>query len=132
MCIYRKLGYKLPPLGKYVAGNLFLDRDEDVRKDCENRFEEAGKNLGLEVICWRDLPKRPSVLGSTAQQTEPILKQVFMKCISDDTDSVSQHPKQKDEGGKSQERVDSKPDTLNRQAYILRKGITSQFNNDPA
>ena len=122
----------MPPLGKYVAGNLFLDRDEDVRKDCENRFEEAGKNLGLEVICWRDLPKRPSVLGSTAQQTEPILKQVFMKCISDDTDSVSQHPKQKDEGGKSQERVDSKPDTLNRQAYILRKWITSQFNNDPA
>ena len=90
----------MPPLGKYVAGNLFIDRDEDVRKDCENRFEEAGKNLGLEVICWRDLPKRPSVLGSTAQQTEPILKQVFMKCISDDTDSVSQHPKQKDEGGK--------------------------------
>ena len=120
----------MPPLGKYVSGILFLDQDEDVRQDCEKRFEEAGKNLGLEIICWRDLPKQSSVLGNMAQTTEPVLKQVFMKCI--DSDDVSQHPRQKDEGGKSEDGNDTKPNKLNRQAYILRKYMTNEFNNDPA
>ena len=105
-----------------MTGILFLDQDEDVRQDCEKRFEEAGQKLGLEIICWRDLPKRPSVLGKTAQATEPVLKQVFMKFI--DSDDVSQHPRQKDEGGKSDDGNDTKPDKLNRQAYILRKFMT--------
>ena len=100
----------MPLLGQYVSGILFLDQDEDVRQDCEKRFEEAGKNLGLEIICWRDLPKQSSVLGNMAQTTEPVLKQVFMKCI--DSDDVSQHPRQKDEGGKCEDGNDTKPNNL--------------------
>ena len=117
-------------MGEYVSGILFLDQDEDVREDCEKRFEEAGKTLGLEIICWRDVPKQTSVLGQCAQATEPVLRQVFMKCI--ENDDLSQHPKQKDEGGKVIKDSNTSPDRLDRQAYILRKWMTNQFNNDPA
>ena len=125
-----------------MTGIMFLDQDDDVRHDCEKRFEEAGKDLGLEVICWRDVPKKPSALGRTAQATEPVLRQIFMKCINEgeeDSDSpmdrddehISQHPKQKDEGGKLEDEDDTKPNKLNRQAFILRKWMTNLFETEP-
>jgi len=46
-----------------------------------SRFEEAAKEVGTPVLCWRPVPSNNSMLGETAVNSEPEIMQVIGKKI---------------------------------------------------
>jgi glutamate synthase (NADPH/NADH) len=80
-------GIDLPPKGKYVAGNVFLNPDRSSSEVAKTTFEEIAANLKLEVLGWRSLPTNNSALGDAALATEPIVEQVFVRSVKDISES---------------------------------------------
>lgn len=75
------MGIKLPPLGQYATGILYL---EDIAQtQCENEFEALAKTLGLTVLGWRTVPSNANAIGIVARKSEPVSRQVFV--TADDT-----------------------------------------------
>ena len=70
--------FDLPSFGQYATGNVFLPKKENQRDYCISVFEKFIKEQGLNVQGWREVPIDPSVLGSIAEQTEPVVKQIFI------------------------------------------------------
>ncbi|RMZ17720.1 hypothetical protein D0860_00290 [Hortaea werneckii] len=64
-------GIKLPPLGKYAAGNLFFKPEEETLKDTLDVFENIASELDLRVLGWREVPKDSTLLGPAAKSREP-------------------------------------------------------------
>jgi len=73
-----ELGIKLPASGDYGVGTIFLPRDENERKYCEQKFEEYVAAEGQTFLGWRDVPINSRVLGRTARDVEPMIRQVFV------------------------------------------------------
>jgi glutamate synthase (ferredoxin) len=73
-----KLGISLPEPGEYGVGFVFLPRDEQQRKECEKRFEQAIVNAGQKFLGWRDVPTNNQKLGQTAIDAQPVIRQVFI------------------------------------------------------
>jgi glutamate synthase (NADPH) large chain len=74
-----KIGIDLPLPGLYGVGNVFLPKDEASRKRCEKIFEDVVREEGQEVLGWRDVPVDNSMIGPTALDAEPFMRQVFIK-----------------------------------------------------
>lgn len=72
------LGYKLPPVGEYGVGMVFLPRETAVKLQCEGIIERIVNEEGQKVISWRDVPVNNRVLGESAIGTEPTIKQIFI------------------------------------------------------
>ena len=73
-----KQGVKLPPLGQYGVGMVFLPRDPASRIACEYEIERAIKEEGQILLGWRDVPVDNSDLAAPAVQIEPVIRQVFI------------------------------------------------------
>jgi glutamate synthase (ferredoxin) len=73
-----ELGITLPAPGEYGIGTMFLPRDEAERRHCERRFEEITAAEGLIFLGWRDVPIDNSVLGRTARDVEPMIRQMIV------------------------------------------------------
>jgi glutamate synthase domain-containing protein 2/glutamate synthase domain-containing protein 1/glutamate synthase domain-containing protein 3 len=73
-----EVGIKLPPPGEYGVGTLFLPRDEAERSYCEQRLETITAEEGLVFLGWRDVPIDNGVLGRTARDVEPVIRQMFV------------------------------------------------------
>ncbi len=71
-------GIKLPQPGEYGVGTAFLPQDQAERRFCEERFVEIVREEGLEFLGWRDVPVDSNVLGRTARDVEPLMRQVFV------------------------------------------------------
>jgi glutamate synthase (NADPH/NADH) large chain len=69
---------KLPPPGDYAAGTVFLPRDAPTREFCERAIERVARQEGQTVLGWRDVPFDNSTLGQTAQQSQPVIRQIFI------------------------------------------------------
>ena len=52
----KKLGISLPEAGRYGVGMVFLPRDPDSRRRCEELFEACVVQTGQKVLGWRDVP----------------------------------------------------------------------------
>jgi len=74
-----KLGMDLPLPGLYGVGNVFLPKDVASRKRCVKIFEDVVAEEGQEVLGWRDVPTDNSMIGPTALNAEPFMRQVFIK-----------------------------------------------------
>ncbi len=74
-----KLGMDLPLPGLYGVGNVFLPKDVASRKRCVKIFEDIVAEEGQEVLGWRDVPTNNSMIGPTALNAEPFMRQVFIK-----------------------------------------------------
>ncbi|MBI3829679.1 MAG: glutamate synthase large subunit [Planctomycetes bacterium] len=68
----------LPAYGDYAAGVAFLPRSEGPRGRCVALFEQTAKELGLEVLGWRDVAVDNSTVGETARAVEPLMRMVFI------------------------------------------------------
>ena len=108
----------MPDAGQYVSGILFLDADDNERKYCERIFEECGRELDLEVIAWRDVPRNSDCLGPVAFKTEPNMRQVFLRSLTDDV------PFDRDGS------FDVAEGELGRKAFILRKWMTNRLDHE--
>ncbi|HTU24382.1 MAG TPA: glutamate synthase central domain-containing protein, partial [Pirellulales bacterium] len=71
-------GFELPPVGSYGIGPIFLPRTAGERRWCEERLETIVADEGQTVLGWRDVPVDNAVLGRTARDVEPFIRQVFI------------------------------------------------------
>jgi glutamate synthase (NADPH/NADH) large chain len=72
-------GVKLPPLGQYGVGTVFLPREPASRLACEYEVERAIKDEGQILLGWRDVPVDGSDLGESVKALEPVIRQVFIR-----------------------------------------------------
>jgi len=71
-------GVKLPPVGQYGVGMVFLPREPASRRACEYELERAIKDEGQILLGWRDVPVDNSDLAEPAKKSEPVIRQVFV------------------------------------------------------
>jgi glutamate synthase (ferredoxin) len=73
-----ELGITLPSPGDYGLGTMFLPCDQDEKQHCLDRFEAIVAEEGQVFLGWRDVPIDNSVLGQTARDVEPVIRQMFV------------------------------------------------------
>lgn len=71
-------GINLPSAGEYGVGTLFLPCDAGERRTCEEMFEAIVADEGQTFLGWRDVPVDSSVIGRTARDVEPVIRQMFV------------------------------------------------------
>ena len=71
-------GIKLPPLGEYGVGMIFLPQEPASRLACEYEIERAIKDEGQVLLGWRDVPCDSTSLGESVKKIEPVIRQVFI------------------------------------------------------
>jgi glutamate synthase (NADPH/NADH) large chain len=98
------LGIDLPEQGRYGVGFIFLPRDPDLRKTCEEIIERVIAAEGQACLGWRDVPVDNSSLSKAPDiaATEPCSRQVFIACRDCET-----------------------PDDFERRLFVLRKVISN-------
>src|SRR5436190_18877528 len=74
-----KSGFTLPAFGEYGVGMLFLPKDETEQKNCEAAVERIVAEEGQQVLGWRTVPTRNETLGSVSRESEPFIRQIFVK-----------------------------------------------------
>jgi len=80
---------KLPGLGEYGVGMIFLPRDAGQRSECEKIFGEIVAEEGQKLLGWRTVPANNNSLGTTARNAEPFMRQVFIGRSSKLTDDMA-------------------------------------------
>jgi len=73
-----KVKITLPEPGNYGAGLVFLPQNTKERAFCKKTFEKIIKEEGQSVLGWRVVPVDNSDIGKTAQDTEPVIEQIFV------------------------------------------------------
>ena len=71
-------GIALPGARDYGVGMLFLPRDPLARERAQRSFEAAVEREGMAFLGWRDVPVRPEILGQTARDSMPFIRQAFV------------------------------------------------------
>ena len=74
-----RLGFTLPPAGRYGVGMMFLPTRRDARLSCEGHVERIAHEEGLTVLGWRETPVNPQAIGWLARSTVPFIAQVFIR-----------------------------------------------------
>ena len=95
-------GIPVPEKGKYGTGLVFFPKEKERQSAAMRIFEEEVEREGLSLLHVREVPVNTSVLGKTAADTEPDIRQVF---ITGDGDS----------------------DNLERRLYLVRKKIEKRI-----
>jgi len=96
-CAQEKIA--LPSFGEYGVGMVYLPPETSERYKCEKLFEEIIGNEGHRLLGWRTVPTTNALLGSTARDSEPVVRQVF----------IARDPRIKDDM------------TFERELYVVRK-----------
>lgn len=82
-----RIGISLPDAGDYGAGLVFLPAERREQKFCAQVLERIIGQEGQRFLGWRDVPLDGSIIGKTARETEPVIRQIF---IAKRDDAVSQ------------------------------------------
>src|SRR5947208_6771197 len=69
---------KLPEAGEYGVGMVFLPTDAQDRAACEGMFEQVVREEGQIPLGWRTVPTYGAMLGNTARQSQPVVRQIFV------------------------------------------------------
>ncbi len=72
---FSKCGISLPELGKYGAGTLFLPQQKDEREQSESLLKSIVEREGQVFLGFRDVPFDDSILGKTAKDAMPVIRQ---------------------------------------------------------
>ncbi|MBI2426164.1 MAG: glutamate synthase large subunit [Candidatus Hydrogenedentes bacterium] len=84
-----KHGFSLPDPGEYAVGMVFLPQDRESRESCIQFLNRAILEEGQDLLGWRDVPTNSDAIGWLARQTEPYIRQVFIR-RSDDLKTVEE------------------------------------------
>ncbi|MGI8847034.1 MAG: glutamate synthase large subunit [Candidatus Dormibacteria bacterium] len=79
---------KLPPLGEYGLGMVFLPQQARDRANCEGIVSSACHDEGLHLLGWRDVPTEPDCLGPTARLGMPVIRQFVLGAVGLDGDAL--------------------------------------------
>jgi len=94
-------GFRLPKPGFYGMGCVFLPEELGQRILCQEVFEEIVRDEGQAVLGWRNVPQDNTLLGESAREVEPDIKQIFI--------------------GRSEDLADE--DAFERKLFIIRKRV---------
>ena len=97
-------GIPVPEKGKYGTGLIFLPKDPKEQEHILSIVIEEIEREGLTLMHLRAVPVNPDVLGQSARETEPDIKQVFIT-------------------GSTQ------PENLERTLYLIRKKIERRIHH---
>ncbi|MFH1640490.1 MAG: glutamate synthase central domain-containing protein, partial [Candidatus Omnitrophota bacterium] len=73
-----KNGISLPAPGAYGVGLVFLPVNQREQKFCMHVFQKIVTQERQIFFGWRDVPLNNSIIGKTAQATEPVIRQIFI------------------------------------------------------
>ncbi|WP_300726805.1 glutamate synthase large subunit [uncultured Bacteroides sp.] len=76
-------GIPVPEKGKYGTGLVFLPKDEKEQSQILSIMIEEIEREGLSLMHLRTVPVNSSILGKSAAETEPAIKQVFITGVTD-------------------------------------------------
>ncbi|KOR31868.1 hypothetical protein TI05_10850, partial [Achromatium sp. WMS3] len=102
-----QVDFKLPIIGKYGVGHLFLPQDAALRQKLEAIVTENVITRGQKLLGWRDVPVDNTDLGASVLPSEPIIRQVFIGAGDDCPDQ----------------------DALERLLFVIRKQMDNQVRN---
>ena len=71
-------GVRVPSIGQYGTGLVFLPQKEQERKKCEQVLIDSLVAEELDIIDFIDVPVDSTVLGEISRSTEPFVKQIFV------------------------------------------------------
>ena len=83
------LGFELPPVGQYGVGMVFLPPQDEPCADCQTIIKETVEAEGQKFLGWRDVPVNPDSIGWLARSRLPVIRQFFVGCGDDTTDSAA-------------------------------------------
>jgi glutamate synthase (ferredoxin) len=72
------LGVTLPEEGDYAVGMLFMPHDQAQREEQERTFEAIVREEGQDVLGWRTVPTNDELLGRSAKEAKPYVRQLFI------------------------------------------------------
>jgi len=115
----------LPPFGEYASGLVFLPTNAKERKFCKEVFAQSIKKEGQTLLGFRKVPVDSSVIGKAAQDSQPVIEQIFIgKDRSNSTGFRGQPACRQGRGSgdkpqaKSQESLE-----FERKLYVIRKQV---------
>ncbi len=73
-----RLGFKLPAVGHYGVGQMFLPKNPAERETVKAELAKIISAEGQALLGWRDVPVNNSSLGKGALSAEPFMAQVFV------------------------------------------------------
>src|SRR3954451_515896 len=82
--------FHLPPLGEYGVAMCFFPRDDARREKLEALMERNVRVEGQIVLGWRDVPIDEAHVGTTANESRPHIRQLFIAAgpgFTDDQDA---------------------------------------------
>ncbi|MEJ6951042.1 glutamate synthase large subunit [Natronospora cellulosivora (SeqCode)] len=85
----KSLGFKLPAVGDYGVGMVFLPQDREKRLQCEEFIGNIIEEEGQKLLAWRTVPLYPDKIGESALSCMPYMKQVFIEKSCDIKDELS-------------------------------------------
>ncbi|UFU01174.1 glutamate synthase large subunit [Radiobacillus kanasensis] len=71
-------GFNLPEKGRYGVGMVFFSQDKAEREAITDKVNTLIEQEGQELIGWRDVPTDVRKVGINAQETCPVVQQVFI------------------------------------------------------
>ncbi|MNS13529.1 Ferredoxin-dependent glutamate synthase 1 [compost metagenome] len=84
-----KLGFRLPEPGQYGVGMIFLPHNEEVRSRQEAKFKEIVEEEGQQLLGFRTVPTNDEMLGKSAKEAKPYVRQAFISRSADIKDDLS-------------------------------------------
>ncbi|WP_045522226.1 glutamate synthase large subunit [Neobacillus niacini] len=79
----------LPEKGKYGVGMLFFSKDDTEREEIETYINKMVEQEGQTVLGWRTVPVNAETIGVTAQESCPVIRQLFVADSEKSTDSLA-------------------------------------------
>lgn len=76
--VLKEENIKLPAVGEYGVGMVFLPTEEVLKTSCIEAIEKSVVENGLSVLGWREVPNENKTLGKMAQATQPDIRQIFV------------------------------------------------------
>lgn len=73
-----KLGFNLPEPGHYGVGMIFLSQDPTIREAHEAKLQSIIEEEGQVCLGFRDVPTVDDMLGKSAKEAKPYVRQVFI------------------------------------------------------
>ncbi|WP_077621836.1 glutamate synthase large subunit [Sediminibacillus massiliensis] len=80
---------ELPETGRYGVGMVFFSNDDEERKQIEEQLNNYIAQEGQTLLGWRDVPVDVRKIGIKAQETCPVVRQVFIGAGEDITDNLA-------------------------------------------
>jgi len=71
-------GIELPAAGEWGLGTIFLPPSIEQRNKAEAFFEQVCREEGQRFLGWRDVPVKNELIGKTARDVEPTIRQAFI------------------------------------------------------